>query len=223
MKTALTAISFAAATTLAVAASMAFDTEPAQAQDFYSVHLTGLQVVQEGPRGRDDDTFIVAYVVEENGNVTRPVFAPGEDRPWEGLNANEILTLDHLIWRGPVQDIVLQAHVYEYHTGVADFMRGFVNVTTAVSGALIAVGTGGLGAVGGVGVALAGQEAADAVHEAIGADHVPLGQVNQTIELRRVGALADRPQLEHQGIYYDFYTEHAWNGALYGLFWEVRR
>ena len=102
-------------------------------------------------------------------------------------------------------------------------MRGFVNVTTAVSGALIAVGTGGLGAVGGVGVALAGQEAADAVHEAIGADHVPLGQVNQTIELRRVGALADRPQLEHQGIYYDFYTEHAWNGALYGLFWEVRR
>ena len=68
MKTALAAISFAAATSLAVAASMAFGTEPAQAQDFYSVHLIGLQVVQEGPRGRDDDTFIVAYVIEEIGN-----------------------------------------------------------------------------------------------------------------------------------------------------------
>lgn len=207
----------------AAVATFAFSAEPAHAQDFYSLHLTGLQVVQEGPRGHDDDAFVIAYVVEENGNVTQPVFAPGENRPWEGLNAGDVLRLDQMIWRGPAQTIVLQAHAYEYHTGMADFMRGFVNVTSAVSGALIAVGTGGTGAVAGVGVALAGQQAANAVHEAIGPDHVPLGWVNQTVELRRVGSLADRPQNEHAGIYYDFYTEHAANGALYGLFWEVRR
>ncbi|MCB9948388.1 MAG: hypothetical protein H6842_11240 [Rhodospirillaceae bacterium] len=223
MKSILTAIGFGTAAAFTAAASLAYSTTSAHAQDFYSLHLTGVQVVQEGPRGHDDDAFVIAYVVEENGNVTQPVFAPGENRPWEGLNAGDILRLDQTVWRGPAQSIVLQAHVYEYHTGLADFMRGFVQVTTAVSGALIAVGTGGTGAVAGVGVALAGQQAAQAVHDTIGPDHVPLGIANQTVELRRVGALADRPQHEHQGIYYDFYTEHAANGALYGLFWEVRR
>ncbi len=219
LTTAIASAAFAAAAISTAAA-------PAQADEFYRLYLTGVQVVQEGPhRGfaDSDNPFIVAYMVEEDGEVTRPVFIPSENEPWRDLNAGDILTLDTLVWQGPSQTAMLQAHVYNYDSSAQDFFRGFVAGTTAISGALIAVGTGGLGAAGGAAIAIGGQHAADAVHNAVGADHVPLGVADITLELDRAAAYADRPYYEHYGIWYDFYTEHSYNGALYGLFWDLRR
>ena len=195
-------------------------TAPAHSQEFYEVYLTGVQVVQMHTNA--DDPFIVVYGVEADGDVSRPVFVPGENQPWENVRVGDIIPLNQLVWRGPAQDLLLQAHVYHYDTGLRDFVAGFTSATSAIAGALIAVGTGGAGAAAGAGVAIAGQAAADGVRNSAG-NSVPLGEVYQPLELARVGALADRPQYEHAGLYYDFYTEHDWNGALYGLFWEVRR
>lgn len=208
------------AATLAATLGSTAISGPAQAEDFLGVYLTGVQVVQM--RTGADDPYIVAYVVEEDGDVSRPVFAPGENQPWQNVSVGTVIPLDVLVWRGPAQDLMLQAHVYHYDAGLRDFVAGFTSVTSAIGGALIAVGTGGLGAAAGAGAAIAGQAAAEAVRNTAG-DSIPLGEVHQPLELRRVGTLADRPQYEHLGIWYDFYTEHNWNGALYGLFWEVRR
>ena len=209
--------------TIAAAATVIASTAmpmPAVAQDFYGLYLVGVQVVEM--RTNADDPYIVAYVVEENGNISAPVFVPGENRPWENVGVGDVFRLDQQVWRGPGQDVMLQAHVYQYETGLRDFVAGFTNVTSAIAGALVAVGTGGTGAVAGVGIAAAGQLAAEKVRESAG-DSIPMGEVQMRLELERSGALADAPQFQHNGIWYDFYTEHEWNGGFYGLLWEVRR
>lgn len=212
MKSITAAAAFAAAALAAL--------QPADAQDFMEVYLTGVQVVQT--RSNGEDPYIVAYGVAESGGPIYPVFIPGENQPWQNVSVGDVIPLNVLVWRGPAQDVQLQAHVYHYDTGTRDFVAGFTSVTTKISAALIAYGTGGLGAGAGFVVAQGGEWAANRVRETSG-DSVPLGEASMLLELRRAGALADRPQNEHLGIWYDFYTEHNWNGALYGLFWEVRR
>ncbi|MEZ5669580.1 MAG: hypothetical protein R3F55_19500 [Alphaproteobacteria bacterium] len=209
-----------AAAALAATTATVLPTAPATAQGNYGVYLTGVQVVQM--RTNADDPYIIAYMVDQNGNVSQPVFIPGQNEPWRNVRVGDVFRLDQRVWYGPEQTVQLQAHVYQYETGLRDFVAGFTSVTTKIAGALVAVGTGGLGAAGGVAVGLAGEAAAQAVRDTAG-DSIPLGEANVTLELARAGSLADGPTNEHLGIYYDFYTEHNWNGAVYGLFWEVRR
>lgn len=205
---------------LAATAATVLPVTQVHAEEVYGLYLTGVQVVQTSRNG--EDPFIVAYGVEEDGDVSRPVFIPAENQPWQNVHVGDVFQRNDLIWRGRAQDLMLQAHVYHYDTGARGFVAGFTQITSAVAGALIAVGTGGTGAAAGAIVAIAGERASAAVRDTAG-NSVPLGEVHQSLELRRVGSLADRPQYEHQGVWYDFYTEHNWNGALYGLFWEVRR
>ena len=214
MKLLITAIALAMALASAVAGGSA------RAEDFLYIYLTGVQVVQTRIDG--EDPFIVAYVVEENGQVSLPTFVPGENQPWQNVRVGDVIPLNVLIWQGWAQNAMLQAHVYHYDSFGRDFLAGFTSITSAIAGALVAVGTGGAGAAAGAGIAVAGQAASEAVRNSA-ANYVALGEVHQPLELRRVGTLADQPQYQHVGLWYDFYTEHSWNGAFYGLFWDVRR
>ena len=97
----------------------------------------------------------------------------------------------------------------------ASARREYTSVLAGDGGAL----TGPVGAVVGGSLAAASQKEKTKL-EKNNFDFAVAGR--QTVDLRRVGTLADRPQEKYKNIQYDFTTSHQGDKGYYLLYWEVQ-
>lgn len=196
------------------------------AREYYSIHFVGLRCLDEAdPFFLEDfdSVFAVAFVVEADGAIQEARVLPRDDEWYGRIDAGQVIAQDIRVWQGLAQDVTLNAMLFKYDPVLPDVMRVLVATTSGLGGALIAVGSGGVGAAAGFGAAAAGVVAADEVHRQLSESAAPLGDNQITIELERVGDPASQPLQQAGPVGYHFVTEHSLRGSRYQLLWQVRR
>ncbi|MEZ5666472.1 MAG: LCCL domain-containing protein [Alphaproteobacteria bacterium] len=191
----------------------------------YAIHFVGMQCVQRAQPfflEQEDAVLAVAFVVEADGTIREPHTLPRDDDYYQGMVAGAYRQADVVVWQGLTQDVDLHALLYKYDPVLPEIVGGLIRATSAVGGALIAIGTGGAGAVAGAGAALAGDAAASAVQERMREVATPLGHSATDVDLTRVGDPAAQPMQRSGPISYHFKTTHTDRGGVYELYWVVR-
>ncbi len=197
----------------------------APARTTFSIHFVGLQVLSRANRFFVEDSDAVlgsAFVVEEDGFAREVHMLPDDEDFYEGLRQGAVREGNVMVWRGPAQSVDLYVMLYKYDPLLPGLMRVLIGASTAISGALIAVGSGGAGAAAGAGVAVAGQEVASIVQDALSDDTMALGTFIQPLDLVGYGSPDGLQTYNTGSIWYHFATEHRDNGAHYLLFWQLR-
>ena len=163
---------------------------PPAAQRYYSIHFVGLQCL-----GRANPFFLeasdavlaITFVVEQDGAIQESRTLPADGEYYEGLTNGTFRQHNVQVWSGLAQDVDLHAMLFKYDPVLPSILSTLVRISSAMGGALIAVGTGGAGAVAGVGAAAIGQAAADEVHARLSEAATPLGDAVIDVDLTRVG------------------------------------
>ena len=195
----------------------------------YEIYLTGIACYKESKHfigARSDEPFVVVAAYDERGNIVDKVL-PAPNRYFQKMDQGDMLRLNHRVWVGGAQNVELSAQVWDFNSTQRKTVKAITHISdiaAAVGAAAISaasLGTAAVGAAGGAAViAKFNQKTRDSLEEGL---HDHLGTTNKRVELRRVGRLADAPQLKMGPIRYDFHTDHYGDGGHYKLFWEVRR
>ncbi len=237
---ALTAGGVAAAVgAAAIAASLGF-TGSASARDTatYSIWFKGLRCIREAKNsiGSDSDETFLMVAVRDGSGLHKPMTLPKRNPPYfKDVDAGEIRAAEVRLWSGPAQDVIIYAHLYEYDGHDKNAVRLLAQGTLLVGSAL--AGAGSVGTVtaaqlmvktaGGAAISRTVDNLIDKNMKAGG--HDPMGSYEVTFELAKAGRLADAPQkwiAPRRGgrkLTYDLSTRHTGSGAIYELYWEVRR
>lgn len=198
---------------------------PPPVQRNYSIHFVGLQCVRRAQPflfETSDAVLAITFVVEEDGTIRESHTLPRENGYYEGLAAGGFRQADVVVWEGLTQTIDLNALLYKYDPVLPNILGGLIRATSAVGGALVAIGTGGTGAAAGAAAALAGDMAASEVQDRMSEVATPLGHKAIYVDLALVGDPASQPLQQAGPIRYHFSTTHTERGGHYELYWVIR-
>lgn len=197
--------------------------QPLQARDYiYAVYLTGIECKKESNRPRNapvDNPFVVAFIKDESGKTTAKTLPDGtRGNSFGNFRKGTFKPLSFEVWRGSAQNVRLDAQLFEFNEKERKTKRTLWSLA-AVGSLAIAFADGPLSPAG-EGLFLMSMEFRN---ELIDGGYDYMGDFRTTMELRRAGKLADRPQRQKRGVGYDFTSTHRGDGGEYVLYWDVRR
>lgn len=199
----------------------------AQAKNWtYNIVLKGIEVHRLGkkiPLQKREDIFVVSWVGKGSKRTEAILKTPGGNESWT-VRRGKAYPLNTLVWSGPEADIQFHAQVWKMNHFERNLLTAMVTASGLVLAAGITVGSAGFGAAvaGGV-VGASASWVGTKIQEDFSRFAIFLGQGGITVELTRVGTLADGATQSHRGINHDFKTRHKANRGDYTLYWEVTR
>lgn len=211
-----------------VAVSILLLAGQAQAKNWtYNLYLKGIVVHHLGkkiPLQKREDMFIVTWIGKGSKRTEAILKTPGDNDYWT-VKRGQVYPLKNLVWTGGEYDIVFHAQVWKMNHFKRNLLTAMVTAGGILLAAGITVGSGGFGAAvaGGV-VGASSAWVGTKIQEDFSRFAMFLGQDGKTIQMSRVGTLADgASQSYKKKINYDFTTRHRANRGDYTLYWEVTR